>query len=90
MSAIGRPDYPWPSIVGVNLSKLGRINYNSARDRHRDQLSSYYLERYATILEMPNAIQRAKLPTTLNQLRPNLIYIIIILQGENVKGVNGL
>jgi hypothetical protein len=34
--AIGRLNYPWPGIIGVNLSELGRIDYNSTRDRRRD------------------------------------------------------
>jgi hypothetical protein len=54
--AISCPNYAWLSIVGVNLSELGYINYNSARNRRRDYLPFYYLERCATILEMPNAL----------------------------------
>jgi hypothetical protein len=64
--AIGRPNYAWPGIVGVDLSELGRIDYNSTRDGRRDYLSFHYLERCATILEMPNALQRAELLTALN------------------------
>jgi hypothetical protein len=55
-AAISPPNYTWPSIVGVNLSELGYINYNSARDRHRDYLPFYYLEYYTTILEIPNTL----------------------------------
>ena len=53
--AIRRPNYTWPSIVRVNLLELGHINYDFTRDRRYNCLPSYYLERYTTILEMPNA-----------------------------------
>ncbi len=68
----------WPCIVGVDLSELGRVDYDSARDGRRDRLSSYYLERGATVLEIPDALQRAELLAALNQLRSDLVRIIVV------------
>jgi len=63
MAPVGCLDQAWPCIVGIDLSKLGRIDDDSARDGHRDRLSTNYLERCATILEMLDAFHRAELPT---------------------------
>jgi hypothetical protein len=53
--AISCPNYTWPSIIRVNFSELGYINYNFTRNRYYNYLFFYYLKYYITILEIPNA-----------------------------------
>lgn len=88
--AVGRPNYAWSGIVGVDLSELGRIDHDSARDGRRDHLPFHYLERCAAVPEMPNALQRAELPTALNQLRADMAQIFVVSQGENVERIDRL
>jgi hypothetical protein len=53
-AAVAGLNNSWPDVVRVDLPELGRIDYDSARDRYRDRLSFLYLERFATVLEVLN------------------------------------